>query len=238
MKRPDAIIKLKEAITHLKEMEKSVDDQIKTQSIESSRSSESVSKASASASASAPSSSADPMDELEEEEPSTSAPAEPEISEVPTVYTDSDLEKIKELTSKAQTWLTENEAKQKKLKETDDPAFTLKDIEAEKKLLDDLIMDMMVKKMKYIKPEKPKAKPKAKPIKKKADKKPKKDKMEEEKPEKQNEKKESIFEDKEDLKIALRKAGVDINPDDDLSEAQIADAIRKLAGTGQRHNEL
>ena len=199
-KRPDAIKELKDTIAHLKEVEQLVDSQIKTQSAESSKSSEAVSKASASSSASP---SADPMDDLEEADPSASTPAEPEITEVPTIYTDSDLTALQDLASKAQKWLDDNEAKQKKIKENEDPAFTIRDIEAEKKRLDDLIMEMMMKKMKHFKPpnQKPKAKPKAKPAK-KASKKSKKATKEEEKP--------ATGEGPtdEELQEALRKAGV------------------------------
>lgn len=164
----------------MKEVEQLVDSQIKTQLAESSKSSEAVSKASASPSAS---SSADPMDDLEDADPSASAPADPEITEVPTIYTESDLVSIQVSASKAQEWLDDNEAKQKKLKATDDPAFTVKELEAEKKRLDDLVMEMMMKKMRYFKPpnqQKAKSKPKAKPAKKKAAKKSKKGKKTEE----------------------------------------------------------
>ncbi|CAG5142565.1 uncharacterized protein ALTATR162_LOCUS1176 [Alternaria atra] len=145
-KRPDAIKELKDTIAHIKEVEQLVDGQIKTQSVESSKSSEAVSKASADAAASP---STDPMDELDEE---ADAPAAPEITEVPTVYTEDDLKTVQDHASKAQAWLDENEAKQNKLTPTDDPAFTVKDILAEKKKLDDVVMDMMMKKMKHFKP--------------------------------------------------------------------------------------
>ncbi|KAF1947417.1 actin-like ATPase domain-containing protein [Clathrospora elynae] len=162
-KRPNAIKELKDTITHIKEVEQLVDGQIKTQSAESSKSSESVSKASAAASASP---STDPMDDLEDADPSASAPAEAEITEVPTIYTESDLKTVQELAVKAQKWIDENEAKQSKLKETDDPAFTVKELQAEKKRLDDVIMELMMKKMKHFKPpnqDQQKAKPKPKP---------------------------------------------------------------------------
>ncbi|CAN9091142.1 hypothetical protein CUC08_Gglean004985 [Alternaria sp. MG1] len=145
-KRPDAIKELKDTIAHIKEVEQLVDGQIKTQSAESSKSSEAVSKASADAAASP---STDPMDELDDE---ADAPAAPEITEVPTVYTEDDLKTVQDYASKAQAWLDENEAKQSKLTPTDDPAFTVKDILAEKKKLDDVVMDMMMKKMKHFKP--------------------------------------------------------------------------------------
>jgi hypoxia up-regulated 1 len=146
-KRPDAIKELKDTIAHIKEVEQLVDGQIKTQSAESSKSSEAVSAASASASASP---SANPMDELDDEE--ADAPAAPEITDVPTIYTESDLKTVQEHASKAQAWLEENEAKQNKLGPTDDPVFTVKEILAEKKKLDDVVMDMMMKKMKHFKP--------------------------------------------------------------------------------------
>ena len=145
-KRPDAIKELKDTIAHIKEVEQLVDGQIKTQSAESSKSSEAVSKASADASASP---STDPMDELDEE---ADTPAAPEITEVPTVYTESDLKTVQEHAQKAQVWLDDNEAKQAELGPTDDPVFTVKDIMAEKKKLDDVVMDMMMKKMKHFKP--------------------------------------------------------------------------------------
>ncbi|OAL56300.1 chaperone protein dnaK [Pyrenochaeta sp. DS3sAY3a] len=208
LKRPDAIKELKDTIAHLKEVEQLVDGQIKTQSAESSKSSEAVSKASAAAAASSAASSADPMDDLEEADPSSSAPAEPEITEVPTIYTESDLKIIQNLASSGQKWLDDNEAKQSKLKETDDPAFTVKDIEAEKKRMDEAIMDMMMKKMKHFKPpkEKTKAKPKAKPTKKsskKSKKAAKEDKAETPQP---DSKRDGPTD--EELQEALRKAGV------------------------------
>ncbi|KAI4701126.1 hypothetical protein J4E89_010702 [Alternaria sp. Ai002NY15] len=145
-KRPDAIKELKDTIAHIKEVEQLVDGQIKTQSAESSKSSEAVSKASADASVSP---STDPMDDLDEE---ADTPAAPEITEVPTIYTESDLKTVQEHAQKAQVWLDDNEAKQAELGPTDDPVFTVKDIAAEKKKLDDVVMDMMMKKMKHFKP--------------------------------------------------------------------------------------
>lgn len=211
LKRPGAIKELKDTIAHVKEVEALVDGQIKTQIAESSKSSEAVLKASASPSASP---SANPLDDLEDAEPSASEPAEPEITEVPTIYLDSDLKTLQDLASKAQKWLDDAEAKQKQLKETDDPAFTIKEFEAEKKVLDDIVMTMMTKKMMHFKPpnQKPKAKPKAKPSKKKADKKSKKDKKAAESEESQDkkgkkERGEGLTD--EELQAALKKAGID-----------------------------
>jgi hypoxia up-regulated 1 len=206
-KRPNAVKELKDTIAHLKEVVQLVDGQIKTQSVESSKSSEAVSKASASPSASP---SADPLDDLEEGTPaaSPSEPAAPEITEVPTVYIEEDLKKLEELLASTQKWMDENEAKQAKLGATDDPAFTAKDLTAEKKRMDDVIMEMMMKKMRHFKPpnEKPKPKPKAKKEpKKKADKKAKPE-TKKAADDKDSEKSDGPMD--EELAEALRKAGV------------------------------
>lgn len=256
-KRPDAIKELKDTIAHLKEVETLVSEQIKTQSVESSKSSEAVSKASASPSASP---SADPLADLEGEDATASAPAEPEITAVATVYTESDLETVQDITIKAQKWLDDAEAKQSQLGATDDPAFTVQEITAEKKKLDDVVMDMMMKKMKAFKPpvQKPKAKPKAKPAKKKADKKSKKDKTTDE---------EKVAAEKqpteEELREALKKAGLDeeyiklknfgsklgsdsnlkkLNIKEGATEEEILAALDDLTGgagtDGEKHDEL
>jgi hypoxia up-regulated 1 len=216
-KRPDAIKELKDTLAHIREVEQLVDGQIKTQSAESSKSSEAVSAASAASSASP---SADPMDDLDEEtESSASAPAEPEITEVPTIYTASDLKTVQDVASKAQQWLDDAEVKQSKLTETDDPAFTVKDIQAEKKKLDDVVMDMMMKKMKHFKPPtqsktKTSSKPKAKSTKakKNASKTNKSTSKETEKPEAaehpHSEPEDPKSPSQEELDEALRKAGV------------------------------
>jgi hypoxia up-regulated 1 len=203
IKRPEAVKELKDTIAHLKEVVTLVDSQIKTQSHDSSKSSE----AEASKAAATPSSSpVDELDELEDDVASSAEPAEPEITEVPTIYTDDDLKRVQEMVAASQKWLDENEAKQEKLTATDDPAFTVKDLQAEKKRIDDVVMDMMMKKMRHFKPpaQKPKAKPKAKPKKdtKKSKKDSKKEATEEEKPATENGPSD------EELQEALRQAGV------------------------------
>lgn len=212
-KRPDAVKDLKETITHLKEVEQLVDGQIKTQSVESSKSSEAVSKASeVSASAASAAPSVDPMDELEDAEPTASESSEPEITEVPTIYTESDLKKVQDAQVAAQKWLDEQEAAQAKLGPTDDPAFTVQEIQAEKKKLDDVVMDMMMKKMKHFKPpnqNKPKPKPKAKPAKKKADKKSKKAAKDESPKDKAETDSDAKQPSQQEIEDALRRAGVD-----------------------------
>lgn len=257
LKRPDAVKEFKDTIAHLKEVVQLVDSQIKTQSHESSKSSEAVSKASAEAAAS-PSSSADPLDDLEADDSAKASASEsaaaPEITEVPTIYDGEDLTKLEELVSSAEKWINENEAKQQKLKETEDPAFAVKDINAEKKRIDDVIMEMMMKKMRHFKPpnqNKPKSKPKSKP-KKKADKKTKKD-----------TKKDAEGLTDEELQEALKKAGIKgeniklkttgsnkdevedemgrklkkLNINKDSSEEEILRAIEELTGEAGKKDE-
>ncbi|KAH6106736.1 hypothetical protein HBI69_179700 [Parastagonospora nodorum] len=259
IKRPDAIKELKDTIAHIQEVSQLVDSQIKTQIHESSKSSEAVAAASKSSATPSPSTK-DELDELEEGDVSSSAePAEPEITEVPTIYTEDDLKKVQDTIASSQKWLEENEAKQAKLGPTDDPAFTVKDLQAEKKRIDDVVMDMMMKKMRHFKPpgqQKPKASSKPKPKKAKKPAAPKKDAGE--------------APTDEELQEALKKAGVDsdkiklknfghkdsmtdemgrklkkLNIDEDSSEEDILRAIDDLTKEqgekekeGEKHDEL
>jgi hypoxia up-regulated 1 len=249
IKRPDAVKELKDTIAHLKEVVQLVDSQIKTQIHDSSKSSEAVSSRASSASASAsttpsPSASADELDELEDDLPSTSSEtAEPEITEVPTIYTEEDLKKLEELMATSQKWLDDNIAKQEKLKVTDDPVLTLKDLQGEKKRMDDLIMDMMMKKMRHFKPptQKPKAKPKAKPKKKAAKKNSKK--ASEEAPT-DEELKEGVkiknFGQKAEMEDETGRKLKKLNIDKDSTEEDIRKAIEDLTKESgeEKHDEL
>lgn len=158
-KRPAAIQELQETINHMKEVKQLVDSQIKEQVAASSKSSEAVAKASASPSPS--SSSKDSLDDLEEDTEVVD-PEPTEIAEVVTVYTEADLKSIEDLTAKAQKWLDDSQEKQKNVEPTEDPVLTVEDLIAEKKKLDDVVMEMMMKRMKAFKPPKPKATPKSK----------------------------------------------------------------------------
>lgn len=161
-KRPDAITDLEETITGMKEVIDLVNNQIAEQATYSSKSAEAAAKSSASPS---PLPSADPLDELEEGdlEAEPSASATPEIEEVPTIYTEEDQTKLNDLTAKAKKWLEETRAKQDKLQGHEEPVLLVEDLKSQKKQLDDVVMEMMMKKMKHFKPPKPKATPKPKP---------------------------------------------------------------------------
>ncbi|KAF2998015.1 lumenal Hsp70 protein [Curvularia kusanoi] len=159
-KRPGAVTELEETVEHMKEVVELVGNQIAERAAYVTKSAEAASSSSASPS---PSASVDPLDELEEGdvEAEPSASATPEIEEVPEIYTEADRTKIKEVTEKAKTWLAETRAKQDKLKSHEEPVLTVEELAKYKKQLDDVVMDMMMKKMKHFKP--PKAKPTTKP---------------------------------------------------------------------------
>lgn len=144
----------------MKDVSDLVANQIKERATYLTKSAEAASSSTASPS---PSASADPLDELEEGdlEAAPSASATPELEEVPEIYTEADQIKIKDVTEKAQTWLAETRAKQDKLQGHEEPVLTVDELTKYKKQLDDVVMDMMMKKMKHFKP--PKAKPTTKP---------------------------------------------------------------------------
>ena len=160
-KRPGAITDLEETIGGMKEVVELVNNQIAERAAYVTKSAEAASSSAASPS---PSPSVDPLDELEEEdlEAAPSASATPEIEEVPEIYTEDDRTKIEDATNKAKKWLDETRAKQDKLQGHDDPVLTVEELKQQKKQLDDIVMEMMMKKMKHFKPPKPKSTPKPK----------------------------------------------------------------------------
>lgn len=161
-KRPGAVTDLEETIGGMKEVVELVNNQIAERAAYAAKSAEAASKSSASPS---PSPSVDPLDELEEDdlEAAPSASATPEVEEVPEIYTAEDRTKIEEVTEKVRKWLEETQAKQAKLQGHEEPVLTVEDLKTQKKQLDDVVMEMMMKKMKHFKPPKPKATPKPKP---------------------------------------------------------------------------
>lgn len=160
-KRPGAITDLEETIAGMKEVDDLVKNQIAERAIYVTKSAEAASSSSASPS---PSPSVDPLDELEEEdlEAAPSASATPEIEEVPEIYTEADRTKISDVTEKAKKWLEETRAKQHKLQRHEEPVLTVEELKTQKKALDDVVMEMMMKKMKHFKPPKSKSSPKPK----------------------------------------------------------------------------
>ncbi|KAH9822814.1 hypoxia up-regulated protein 1-like [Teratosphaeria destructans] len=72
-------------------------------------------------------------------------------------YTDVDLKDLESTYESTVSWLKEKEAEQKSLKETDEPAFTVEDVEQKAAKLSQVMAELVYKK---IKQEKPKPKPK------------------------------------------------------------------------------
>lgn len=206
-KRPDAIKELQEAIDGLKSVVPMVKEQIESASSASASSKSAAEEASKSSAATpTPSTSADPLDELEEDEMLKSSASEsseaPLPTEIPTIYSEEDLKFLEETIEKSTKWLEEKEGAQKKLKESEDPAFTVKELKEQTKKLNDAVMEMMTKKFRAINnQQKKKTKPKTK-----KPKKPKKTKGDEPKEEpKADDKKEPT---EEELREALEKAGL------------------------------
>ncbi|KAF2715799.1 actin-like ATPase domain-containing protein [Pleomassaria siparia CBS 279.74] len=160
-KRPGAVKAFQEAVNGLKSVIPMVKEQIEVVASASSKAAEEASKSSASPSPT-PSESADPLAELEDDDllKSSATEAADPIPTEPTIYTPEDLKFLEDTISKSTTWFEENQEKQKKLKDTEDPAFAIKDLEEQTKNLNDAVMTMMMKKMKAF--NAPKAKPKTK----------------------------------------------------------------------------
>jgi hypoxia up-regulated 1 len=214
-KRPEAVKGLQDALQQLSQVTDMVKEQIKVAADASSKAAEESSKSASEAASSTTSAteSATPSsdDDLEDEEllkssassASSSSSAVPEPS-APPMYSEEDLKSLSDAADASKKWLEEKLVEQKKLKESDDPAFTVKDINDQTKKLNDVLMEMMMKKMRV--PPKPKAKPKAKKAKKpkKSSKKDKAASSDEKKPEEKTRQ-----EQEDEIKEALEKAGVD-----------------------------
>jgi len=187
--RPEAIKEFESNLADVKTAIDLVKLQIHDQETKLSQSAESASAATASSTESAiPSASADPLAELEEDADAstTESSAVPEPTPVDIIYTEEDLEYVQGTHANASKWWEEKQAAQKTLKESDDPAVTVKELKAETQKLSSVVIQMMMKKSRVLnapKTNKPKAKPKAKkpkPSKKAKDEKPAKEPTQEE----------------------------------------------------------
>lgn len=162
VERPEAFKKFEANLADVKTAIDLVKLQISDQEAALSKSAEAASKASASSTAS-PSSSADSLDDLEEDPHASSSEsaAATEPTEVPIIYTEDDLTYVQETYDNASKWLEEKQAAQKKLKDSDDPAVSVKDIKAESEKLSNAVVQIMMKKSRIYnapKPKKPAAK--------------------------------------------------------------------------------
>lgn len=240
VERPDAIKAYESNLADVKTAIDLVKAQIKEQETAISKSAEAASKASASSTQSPSSASTDSFDDLEEDAHSSSSTSTVSVepTEVPIIYTEKDLTFIQETHSNGSKWLAEQQAAQKKLKDSDDPAVSVKDIKAQGDKLNDAVVQIMMKKARHYnyKPKQEK-KPKA-PKKPKKDKKAKKDDKGpsqaelEEALEKAGLKKDSIkfanFDHPDEILDKDGKLRTKLELEPDASEDQINEAIRKI----------
>lgn len=204
--RPAAIKELQSAIDDMKTLIPMVKEQIASASKAAAEASKSSASSSSSTTASA---STDPLDELEDEDmlkSSASESAEPPIpTALPPIYSEEDVKFLEEALEKSTKWLDEKQAAQKKLKESDDAAFSIKELKDQAKKLNDAVTEMMTRKFNAINNQQKKAK--AKPKTKKAPKKSKKTKAgKKEAPAKEEQPRQEPTE--EELREALEKAGL------------------------------
>jgi hypoxia up-regulated 1 len=245
VERPEAIKQFEANLADVKTAIDLVKAQINDQEVALSKSAEAASKASASSTESPSSSaSADPLDELDDDTQASASEsaAANEPTEVPIIYTAEDLTFVQESHANATKWLEEKQAAQKKLKDSDDPAVSVKDIKAEGEKLSNAVIQIMMKKARIYntpKPKKPAAKKPKKDSKKsrkgkKGDKGPSQEEMEE------------LLEkaglNKDSIKFATQPDGVvdkdgklktKLDLPQDASEADINEAIRKAVADAQ-----
>lgn len=157
--RPEAIKEFEANLADVKTAIDLVKKQINEQEVALAKSAEAASKASASSTESPSSSaSADPLDELEEDSGASASEsaAASQPTEVPIIYTEEDLTFVKDTHANASKWFEEKQAAQKKLKESDDPAVSVKDIKAETEKLKNVVIEVMMKKARILNAPKPK----------------------------------------------------------------------------------
>ena len=263
VERPEAIKAYESNLADVKTAIDLVKAQIKEQDVAISKSVEAASKVSASSTESPSSASTDALDDLEEDAHSSSSTSAVAVepTEVAIIYTEEDLTFIQETYANGTKWLEEQQTAQKKLKDSDDPAVSAREIKSQGDKLNDAVVQIMMKKARHYNKPKQEKKPKV-PKKSKKDKKAKKD----DKGPSQAELEEAL------KKAGLKKDGIKFanfdHPDEvldkdgklrtkleldpDATEDQINEAIRKIVdaqakeGTGDdaeatgspEHNEL
>lgn len=202
-----------------------IEDQVKKAAEASSSAAEELSKSSASSTATAEESAttnADPLADLEEEDMLKSTSSEdPKPSKVPEVmlYTEEDLKEITETYESIQQWLDTKLAEQAKLSDSEDPAILIKDLENKSRRLNNVLMEIVQKKMRM--PTKSKA------FKPKATKKPKKS---------AKDKVEENGDVEREIKFEQDKPPLSVKLPEDATEEEIKEAIEKAKK--KVHDEL
>ncbi|KAG9860865.1 actin-like ATPase domain-containing protein, partial [Aureobasidium melanogenum] len=143
--RPEILKSLQSSLDQTKSMVDLIGKQI-ADSVSSA--SEAALSSSTTAEASPSSTSADDLDDLEEPDASsTSSSAKASDPPYLTPYTEEDLTSITKVYESVAEWVKTKMAEQDKLQAFEDPAITVKEIEAKAKELNKALMDMMTKRM-------------------------------------------------------------------------------------------
>jgi hypoxia up-regulated 1 len=149
--RPEILKSLQSSLDQTKSMVDAIGKQI-ADSVASA--SEAALSSSTTAEASPIPSSADDLDDLDEADASsTSSSAKPSESPSLMPYTSDDLTSITQAYESVAEWVKTKIAEQDKLQAFEDPAFTIKEVEAKAKELNKALMDMVTKKMQMPKPK-------------------------------------------------------------------------------------
>jgi len=149
--RPEILKSLQSSLDQTKSMVDAIGKQIAA-SISSA--SEAALSSSTTTEAAPSPSSADDLDDLEDADVSTtSSSAKPSESPSLMPYTSDDLTSITSAYETVAEWLKTKIAEQDKLQAFEDPAFTVKEVEAKAKELNKALMDMVTKKMQMPKPK-------------------------------------------------------------------------------------
>jgi hypoxia up-regulated 1 len=149
--RPEILKSLQSSLDQTKSMVDAIGKQI-ADSIASA--SEAALSSSTTAEASPIPSAADDLDDLDEADASTtSSSAKPSESPSLMPYTSDDLASITKAYESVAEWVKAKIAEQDKLQAFEDPAFTVKEVEAKAKELNKALMDMVTKKMQMPKPK-------------------------------------------------------------------------------------
>jgi hypoxia up-regulated 1 len=149
--RPEILKSLQSSLDQTKSMVDAIGKQIAA-SISSA--SEAALSSTTTAEASPAPSAADDLDDLDEADASTtSSSAKPSESPSLMPYTEDDLTSITKAYETVAEWVKTKIAEQDKLQAFEDPAFTVKEVEAKAKELNKALMDMVTKKMQMPKPK-------------------------------------------------------------------------------------
>jgi hypoxia up-regulated 1 len=149
--RPEILKSIQSSLDQTKSMVDAIGKQI-ADSVASA--SEAALSSSTTAEASPVPSAADDLDDLEDADASTtSSSAKPSESPSLMPYTSDDLTTITKAYESVAEWVKTKIAEQDKLQAFEDPAFTVKEVEAKAKELNKALMDMVTKKMQMPKPK-------------------------------------------------------------------------------------